>query len=321
MTALDAHPMASTESNQAQTRAPGLVLALLAGGAAPSPLAQALGCSLLDVEIAPGVSVLEWWCSRSWGEGRLPTVVRSVRGIGSPAPRSSPSASGARFEDVADRGGPRGSAGAVRDACGSDDPSDTVIVAECSTLVTSDLGALLAGHEATGAPVSVVATVRGRPAGLVFLSRSSLEAVKPRGFVDLKEQFLATLAAAGTRIAVLRVPDQDVHPMHDRRGLLGAAMALRAKESGLGSPGMGPCRLGLMPSVIGPGAEVAPDAVVSGSLVMSGARIGARAVVARCVVGPGGAVGADRQVLDAIIVPDRTITDEHLPRERRRKST
>lgn len=296
------------------------VLVLLAGGAAPSPLVQALGCSLLDVEVAPEVTLLKWWCSRDWGTGPAERAVRTVRGIGSPRIASLGLPSPLPFDELVDQGGPRGSAGALRDAATGEASGTLMIVAESSSLVTAPLDRLLAEHAASGADVSLVATATGRPTGMAFLTSDLLALVRPRGFVDFKEQFLPAVVAAGKRTRVISVDEASVHPIHDRRGLLAAVSALDRLSHGDFSETRPTDALRARPgvSLVSEGARVAADAIVHGSVVMAGATIEPGVVVARCVVTRGSTVRAGTTVLDRIITPSKLLHDEQLPHEGRR---
>ena len=321
MSTIESKPIAG------RPRAGSPVLVLLAGGVAPSPLSRILGCSLLDLELAPGRTLLEWWCGHGLGGSAGPTPdvctgpVRTVRGSGSPAVRATPS-DAARISHLVDRTGPRGSAGALRDACEDDAPDTTIVAAEASSIVFAPIEPLLAAHATSGADVSLVATTTGRLAGLAFLQRSALDRVKARGYVDLKEQLLPIVRHDGGHVRVLTIDDRDVVRIHDRRGLLAASGRVLADgahadglfETAARSEVIDRAALPAMRSVA---AQIDPDATISGSVVLAGSKVGRGAVVARSVVAPGAVVEPGQVVLDRIVGVDRTYRDEQLPAEDR----
>lgn len=311
-------------------RAASCVLVLLAGGTAPSPIARVLGCSLLDLEVAPGRTLLHSWATRDWCPPGQERVVRTTRGSGSPAPAMTsalldPAPGSSRaptIEHFVDQAGPRGSAGGLLDVCRNDEPDTTIIAAECSTAFLAPLEPVLAAHHESGADATLVVTRDDLACGLAVVRRSALESVKPRGYVDFKEQFLPALLKSGKRVHVAHADPAHVIGMHDRRGVLAGLHRLAALENP-SAPNHPPTHTvdpRWSPPIISPDAQVDPSAVVSASLVMAGARIGARACVARCIIGPGAIVRPGQIVVERIVTRNRDWEDEHIPLEQRRGS-
>lgn len=304
MTLIEARPARPASSLALESR----VLVLLAGGTTPSPLERLLRCSLLDLEVSPGTTLLDWWAARDWCNPAQPGLIRTTRGAGSFAPTSHLALPdhAARVTHSSDAAGPRGSAGAIKDVCNDDPQETTIIVAESSTAMLAPLEPIIAAHAASCADVTLVTTTTGRPAGVTLIQRSALDLVKPMGFVDLKEQFLPALTSARGRVGLFEILEEESLPMHDREGILEGLRRIAAScQPQLQTPPPPVIDRRWSPSIIARGAHVDPTALVAGSLVLRGARVGADAVVARSIVAPGAVIAPGDVVIDRIVAPNR----------------
>lgn len=282
---------------------------ILDGGVRPSPLVEETGRSVLDLDVGPDRRLLDVWlealADAPWSLGR-PTV-RILHGgtAGAPSPRPAP---GADLRIMADAGAYRGPAGVVRDAL-RDEPEDAeFLVCEAARYLRVGLPALVEHHRSAGADVTIAREGDGSPAGIMLVSRRSLSAVAERGFVDLKEQWLARLVERGSRVIVHDLDRGSTLAVRTRLDLLRAA----AIEAGAGAePADGdaePWRAGarlsrrLRPGwSISPGARIGEGAVVARSIVMEGAVVGEGAVVASSVILPTGVVPPGVMVMDRVV--------------------
>ncbi|MFZ9881481.1 MAG: hypothetical protein ACO3QC_08785 [Phycisphaerales bacterium] len=161
------------------------------------------------------------------------------------------------------------------------------LLSECGGLQSGRRGAVLAGQGA-------------EYGGLMLLDKALLGSVSALGFVDLKEQLLPSLAAAGARISSVELP----YPVQTLRTLASYLAYLRAAvpepviESGAA---LDPAARVAGCSIVCSGARIGPEAVVIDSVIMRGAEVGAGAVVARSVVGPESIVSRSRLVSDDIV--------------------
>jgi len=116
----------------------------------------------------------------------------------------------------------RGPAGALRDATTELSPEQTILVADLSRCVTCDLSGLLDAHHASENEVTVAANADGSPAGLYIVSAECLATIPSRGYVDLKEQWLADLRSQGRSIGVHTLPGDGALPLRTSREFIDA---------------------------------------------------------------------------------------------------
>jgi hypothetical protein len=261
---------------------------LLGGGLRPSPLAKHCPCSVLDLMVRPGVSVLQAWCGALAGLGRdavLPvTVALDAQGA---LPVTAAFQGSVQLAIDRDASPFRGPAGALRDRVSQLDPDAIVLVGESARCVNADLEVMVARHIQQNHDVTVACNSDGSPAGIYVLRRRTLDHVPAIGFMDLKEQWLAAVGAGRGRVVVHRWDAGDAHPLRTREQFLEAVLPRDA--AGMGS------------SLISRTAEVAEGAFVSRSVVMRSACVASGAVVVRSLVLPGAHVAAGDVVVDGII--------------------
>jgi len=277
---------------------------ILAGGLRPSPLARAAGRSVLDLHLTESGAVLDAWTAHVEalaGARREPIPVRVLCDKTGEAP-SQPTAPSelapVAFEREAS--GYRGPAGALRDACDGYQPDDCLLVIEGARWVTGSLLDLAQFHDARAADITVGCDQSDRPTGVYLVRAATLQDLVPaRGFMDLKEQWLARATDAGLGVWVHRSSAGSSIPLRTRTQFLAAAAAATRIEGGASeNQGQGGFR------VIAAGARVATDSVIADSVVMPDAEVGSAAVVARSIVCPGARVASGTEVVDQVVRPD-----------------
>jgi hypothetical protein len=300
--------MTASASPEQVRAAPGLSLAaciLLAGSLRPSPLTVATACSVLDLHLNARETVLGVWL-RQFGAmaeafGQRP-VVKIIHGLIAPPKRDLPIATPLEVKFQEDAQQFRGPAGAVRDACQEYPPEATVVVAEASRYVSGDLTRMLADHVSRGCDITVGVNNDNTPAGLFVVRCETLSLIQPRGFTDLKEQWLRKAVEAGRSVRVYRLRDGYSYELRTREGFLRAAGAAGGITSSAACTGaVATVPTGSAGEGLPEGVSIGPRAVVVDSVVMPGARIEEDVVVARSIVCAGAKVGAGGTVIDGVV--------------------
>ena len=292
---------------------------LLAGGLKPTPLEVGAGMPAVRLFPTGEVSVLDNWIARlreistvgEMGVGR--TEVHVVFDHARSAIEAPTMRGGLELIFVRESGAYRGPAGVVHDVTTRFDDEAMVLIAEANRWVETSLAPMLAAHQSNAADVTVGRQADGSPAGVYVAKRSALELINPKGFVDIKEQWLSTCLASGLRVMVHTLEGGGARSMRNRPDVLNIAResaekqmgtVISARESIFGvseSGSAGQWR------AVSSRAEVDPSARVLGSVVMPGAIVGAGAVVARSIVAPGGVVGAGEEIVDQTASGDAEI--------------
>lgn len=282
---------------------------LLDGGVRPSPLVEQTGRSVLDLNLGPERRLLDVWIDAlsdlAFDVDR--PVLRVLHGGDVPAPSHRPEGV-LRIEITPDSDSYRGPAGVVRDAMWDLEPDTEFLVCEAGRYIATGLPELLECHRGTGADVTIAREASGSPAGLLVVSRATLDHVADRGFVDLKEQWLGKIIGKGAKVMVCDLPAGAALSIRTRLDLLQAARI----EAGSADPTAfrdGPdlsARTRLARRVqagwaVSPRARVSESAVVARSIVMEGAVIGDDAVVSSSVVMPGAVVAPGSMVMDRVV--------------------
>ncbi|MEZ6234243.1 MAG: hypothetical protein R3B68_08640 [Phycisphaerales bacterium] len=291
---------------------------LLDGGVRPSPLVEEAARSVLDLDIGPDYRMLDHWIGEcgglEWSGGSA--WVRVLHGGSMPAPEARASV-GVRLDIVADANAYRGPAGVVRDGMFDVDAEADVLVCESARYIgatgdgASVLGGLLRHHWNERADVTIARDATGAPAGVLVVSRWTLDEVPERGFVDLKEQWLRRLVAGGARVLVydlgigthaIRTRLDALQVARDRRG---SPAGSSGSDGGRANPAWA-ARERIRRRVesgwsISRSASVSPSAVVARSIVMERATVGDDAVVSSSVLLPGAVVPSGAIVMDAVV--------------------
>lgn len=224
---------------------------------------------------------------------------------------------GCSIELHADPAPHRGPAGVVRDlwieACGATPGAFAQLLAIEGSNPGVPSGEVLRRLAEPFAPgrgeIRLAVSTDSAPGGAIALDRAALERIAPVGFVDLKEQTVSALLAAG---GVVRAVPAGLPALHarDRSSYLAAVAAAIAGGAAAGAvpnstPISGDARIGegarvRGASVLCAGAVVEDRALVLDSVVLPGARVGRGAVVARSVVAPGAVVPDAALIVDDV---------------------
>ena len=261
---------------------------VLAGGLSQSPLMRETGLSPLDLWAGSAGTVGEIWRARFVRSAGPDPSVHCLCGESVPAPDCNKLG----FRRHPDGGAYRGPAGALRDAQREIGAGELIVV-EGARLVEANLENLLDAHRRSGAAVTVARDGYGSPAGVYIVRAEALDLVPPRGFMDLKEQWLNKLLSEGHRVEVRDLAGRS-YLLKTREDFLRAARELAGVADVRGEP-CGSRTLsgyGCHRSVVSESARVEPGAVVVDSVVMPGAVVRAGGVVVRSLVGPGFVVEA-----------------------------
>lgn len=276
---------------------------LLGGSVRESALGRALNRSTLDLPLGGGRTVLGVWAQQTAALAKtagIPSLgLRVLINQATAAPAIVPAGDGLTVSLEFDRAELRGTGGLLRDISDQYDAEDLLLVANAHQVVIPPLSALAGTLGAVQSDVALLATTQRTPCGLNLFRCKALRAIKPKGFIDLKEQALPAIAAA-FQVKVVASPPGVVYPVRTLEGYLGALRALHAPaETGHSDPLAEDCFPTF--SLVEEGATVAPSARVHDSVVLRGARVGADAVLVRSLacedaVVEAGAVVADRVV-------------------------
>jgi hypothetical protein len=293
---------------------------LLAGGLRPSPIASACGDSVLALPVGTEGSLLAHWATvfrdvlvRDDAEARVriclrPDQVEGLRSIVSTlegttthatatAPTSHHAAPVQFFELFPDQAAYRGPAGVVRDAT-RDLPKDAnVLIVEASRLALTPIRPLIEAHCAAGSDVTVGINPDASPAGLFVIRVEALDLVSDVGFVDLKEQFLPKLVAAGKDVRVFALAPPAMGAFRTRGEFLAAVLA--SEQATADHPVARAAAPG--PVALAPDAFVDPTAYVAHSVIGPEARIESGAVVVRTIVMARAVVPAGASISDAVV--------------------
>jgi len=273
---------------------------VLGGGLSPAPIARATGLAVLDMPVSPTRCLADVLSSRLDESFQLPEGVRPIvlRSEGMPIARRLPEG----LELLTEQRRYRGPAGAVRDVCGEGDPDAWIAVIEGNRYFGESLSPVVA--RATGdADVVVGANPDRTPSGVYLLRRRVIEMTPRLGFLDLKEQLLKKLIAAGGRAVSANLHGMGVFAVRTRLDLLQAvereSVRERSRRATLYARRVVAAQK--WTSVVEPGATVDPDSVLVESVVMAGSDIGPGAVVVRSLVCPGAVIRPGEELVDRVV--------------------
>ncbi len=296
----------------------GLRCILLAGGLKPTPLGAGAGMPALRLFPDGKQSLINNWIERvsalgvwqSDPEASIEMRVvfdRSRDALEAPTERG-----GVNLVFESESGAYRGPAGVAHDVAERFPHDVTVLIAEANRWLDVDLAPMVQEHAERGADVTVARLADGAPAGVYLARWQALHNVAPKGFVDLKEQWLATLINEGMDVFVHTLAGQGSVPIRTREDLLTLAYGFATNTStgvAMDPPIVSGVGVSAQErwSVISDRANVHESAVVIGSVVMPGAVVRENAVVARSVVPPGAVVEANSEVVDDIVRGDAMV--------------
>lgn len=287
--------------------APAAVL-VLAGGLRPSPLSAECGRSVLDLPLTRSHTVLTYWLARfaELCSGANPApAVRIIHNQHTPAPTLPSDAPLAEITTERETKEYRGPAGVAKDACERYPADATILIVEGARCITASLASLLHEHAASGAAVTVGCNLDRSPAGVYAVRRSALDLIPGGGFMDLKEQWLSRVIAAGLPVHVHALSSGLALPMRTLEQFIAAVGHVNgwAESSVHLDESTGQCdRVRTEHTVLSPNAVVGEGAVLIDSVVMPGATIGRGAIVARSLVCDGAVIPAGAQIVGSVVV-------------------
>jgi hypothetical protein len=324
-----------TKCDQPGSRCTSHTAVILAGRLRESALRESINVHVLCLPVGHSGTLLDAWLDALRSVPNLADVrvvvnnAEEAAAVTSALPRQyRTSDARPRVEVIPEAASWRGAGGIVRDATEGVPDDVVVLVCEGKRLPPPTLEPLLLAMngnpardaEASGVGVTEptcgqgVAGVVGvcgedEPAGVYAFRRRVIRSSPRVGYVDLKEQFLPSLAKAGERVVAAHVCD-DVPHLRD----LGSYLETVRHSLNNGHGGAGeksPLRVSARASVSGsavldgfciiePGAVIEDGAVVHDSVVLWGATIGGGAVVSRSVVGPLTSVEPRARVVGAV---------------------
>ncbi len=294
----------------------GLRCILLAGGLKPTPVAAGAGMPALRLFPDGERSLLNNWIERIGALNELQVdpkdriEVRIVFDNSRDALEAPAERGGVDLVFESESAAYRGPAGVARDVAERFPEDSTVLIAEANRWLHSSLAPLIEAHIERGADVTIARHADGAPAGMYVARKSAVSRVAPKGFIDLKEQWLATLTKAGLDVFVHTIDGSGSIPLRTREDLLELGHHLTDGDS-----------IALNPSIVSAANVTAAErwnvmsersavhgsAKVFGSIVMPGAVIRENAVVVRSVVPPGAVVEANSEVVDQIVRGDAMV--------------
>jgi NDP-sugar pyrophosphorylase family protein len=156
------------------------------------------------------------------------------------------------------------------------------------------------------ADVSLLSHADGTPSALMLIRVRALEAVKPRGFLDFKEQFLPELAASRT-VKVVDSPSRTAAPLRTLGEYIAAMRQFHAARAG--NRTWEPFSEQWRPTfrLAEAGASVAESAQIHDSVILDGGQVEQGARVVHSVVTKTGVVAADDLVVDSIVSDGRSV--------------
>lgn len=281
-------------------------LILLGGVLRPTVFHMAIGRSVLDLPVAPGMSILQLWgrhaavLAEALGNPTLNVRLLINRTAPRPLTRWEPGAVKLRIEE--DPTELRGTGGILHDLASEYDENAQLLVASAAQILLKPAETLTAALRRAGADVALIAHEDGTPGNMMLIRCGSLAAIPGVGFVDMKEQALP-LVARRHSVKVLCCPEPTGLSLLTFSGYLNALRRHYLSEAASADPDpfaedWQPCF-----AVVEEGAIVDPSARVHNSVVLSGAVVERSAVVVRSIVCPEARVGPGQVVVDRLVAP------------------
>lgn len=205
-----------------------------------------------------------------------------------------------------DPGAFRGTGGLVSDLAKDYDDDDYLIVANAAQILLTPLPRLVEAMARKQADAALLCDRDNRPSGMTLIRCGVLRDIAPVGFVDLNEQALPQIAKHHS-VKVCRFDQPAGIRVRTRQDYLSA---LRIHHTRL----QGGCRLAdgfpdedwhAAFSIVEPGANVDPSAVIHDSVVLAGGRVEAGAVLVRSIVAPNGWIPAGESVVECVVASHR----------------
>jgi N-acetylglucosaminyldiphosphoundecaprenol N-acetyl-beta-D-mannosaminyltransferase len=295
---------AACPSSPSRGRLRGLVL--LGGGVRPTPLAMAIGRSVLDLPLGKGKTVLGRWLDEAEGVSRLLGIehlpVRLLMDLSALQPRSVPAD---RYRMERDQSEYRGTGGLLANIAVDYDDEDMILVGNAAQVLLEPLAALYTSLHKTRGVIAVVGHREGEPSGLMLVTCRALRLIPKTGFVDMKEQALPSIASKhDVRVVQCRRPTG--LPIRLLSDYVAALRALHQPVRGASTDPWAEDWKSTF-AIVEPGATVSSSARIHDSVVLAGGIVEAGAVVVRSVVA--GTVRKDRKAVDRCVESKGRVPD------------
>lgn len=278
---------------------------LLAGTVRANAMRRGVNRFLLELPIDHHRSVMDGWhahllsLAQRFEIDRLPVRVIVDRSTPTPAANKWNGRCEVTFEQ--DPFEFRGTGGLLCDIARQYEDDDYLLIVNAPQLLYEPLSILA---ESLGQLESDVALVRqpdGTPGGIMMVRCGCLRAIPRVGFMDLNEQALPIIAREH-EVRVWKHPNATGHPIRTLDGYLEAVREYHRRLSGSADAGdLTAEDWQATFSIVEPGAEVHPSAVVHDSIVLCGAKVDAGALLVRSVVCPGARVQSRQSAVDRLV--------------------
>lgn len=280
-------------------------LILLCGSIRPTPLIRSIGRSVMDLPLTADKSLMRHWyelaTELSCGLD-MPKLDTRVLFNNHVAPPSIVGMNGrVHLQMDQDRCELRGTAGVLRDVAEPYPEDSLFLIAHGAQHIRRPLTPIVQQMIAKEADVVLLVEPDHSPSGLMLMQRSALNVVSKIGYVDLKEQALPRMRQH-CKVEVLFLDEPLALPIRCRESYLHALHQYYHDLMGDGQV-LHPFSEKWQATfrIVEGGTQVAPDARILNSVVLSGGTVESGAVVVDSVVGPGGVVRRGTQVLGQLI--------------------
>jgi len=284
---------------------------LLAGSERADPMTTASGRSVLDLPLETNRSILDSWidqtrrAAEAIGLERLP--IRVLLSRCSVAPRISRDIEPLVTVDR-DLSDYRGDGGLLANLADDYEPDDLILVAGAGQILSQELAKTAVHLCRAGGSVNLATNSDHSPCNMMLISgvalRKTAEAaslIPPARTVDIRNDLLPALAAE-QEVRVYRADPPAALPV---RTLDEFILALRQIRAGGDANPLDPLAEDWQTSfsIIEPGAQVDPAAVMHDAVILAGGRVEAGAIVVRSLVCSGGVVRKEPRAMDEIVRP------------------
>lgn len=261
---------------------------LLGGSVRPNSLANRLGRSVLDLPIAAGSSLGDYWrqqCAALFHAEHLnSTRIRLLLDRYSLEPsRSDDRVAPLEIETERDPVEYRGTGGVLHDCSGEYDDDDLLLVGSAGQMFRRPIAEIVRTMAGVNADVALISDTGGAPSGLMLVRCRCLRDIPAQGFVDLKEQALPLIARQfnvqvierSGLVDPIRTCAEYIDALRGRYGMpIGGQCWRDSQDDGEGR------RFGIIEN----GARVHPSASVHDSVILKDAQVEKGAVIIRSVV-------------------------------------
>lgn len=283
---------------------------LLGGSLRPTPLAKAVGRSILDLPVETNTSVLELWCdhisSLAKELGGQHFDARLLLDSEAPFPTTRMDCE-SQIEIGRDPQAYRGTAGILRDLAESYADSDLLLVASAGQVLLAPLAHLTRVLAESAADVGIISNPDGTPASLFLVKCGALRDIARVGFIDFKEQALPRIAQSHFVKPItwnqlfsvpIRTADGYLTALRHHRNVQRGIDQLNRVFSEEWSAAF---------SVVESGARVDSSAHLHDSVVLKGGRVEEGAAVFGSIICAGGIVRPGQQVIGEMVMEETSM--------------